>query len=181
MSRHVLDCCTLLNLFSGWGGVKELHDFGEEWSIGERALAETGYVQEYGPDGQLERIDLDRTTIFAQYPLTILTLEHAEQLLLLQLAERLDDGEAEGLAMAIARKKVFVSDDRLVRVVARDLGLSVEIAGTPQLLLAWAGTDTARTGRLPRILRRIEDLARFRPHKSDSHYEWWLETLSSTK
>jgi len=177
MSRYVLDCCSLLNLYCGWGGIRELNDFGENWGIGQTALREARYVYEFESDGSRARVEISQESLLRQHPLSILRLNSSEIPLLVELAAKLDDGEAEGMVLAFRRGLVFVSDDRPTQRVATELGFSTPIVSTPELLIEWAGDNPERLNRLPSIVRRIEQLAKFRPHKGSPHLAWWLEIL----
>jgi len=39
MDDHVIDCCSLINLYAGWGGLSELRDFRRIWHICEAAMS----------------------------------------------------------------------------------------------------------------------------------------------
>ncbi len=97
---------------------------------------------------------------------------------MVSLARRVDDGEAEGLAIATSRGYAFCSDDALIKKVALAAGIQTKIVSTPELLQTWAGSDSDRIAMLPDVVRRITTLARFRPHTSSSYAVWWSNQLA---
>lgn len=174
MTRYVLDCCSVLNLHCGWGGIQNFSHFGNAWCIGEHALAEIKYVRELNASGSIVTCPLTSADLASQFPLTVLRIESdAEADLMVRLAAMLDDGEAEGLALAASRSMTFCSDDAPVLSATASLGISVQIVSTPELLQSWAFNDTTRTAQLPEIVTRITELSRFVPHKSSPHLPWW--------
>ena len=55
MTHYCLDACSIINLFCGWGGIQELHTFGDSWSTSGTALNEFTEVRVQQPDGSYER------------------------------------------------------------------------------------------------------------------------------
>lgn len=180
MTCRVLDCCTLINLYCGWGGIQNLHDFGDRWCIGAQALGEAKYVREFGADGSVENRTIDASHLRSQFPLETLAVESDEEAaLLVRTAQLLDDGEAEGLTLAALRNKAFCSDDAIVHRAVRELGLTVEIVSTAELLQRWTSDDKARQEQLPGIVQRISVLARFVPHRDSPYLAWWRSHLAA--
>jgi hypothetical protein len=172
MTHYCLDACSIINLFCGWGGIQELHGFGSSWSTTATALDEFKEARSEQPDGVIVRMSLDRATLLLQYPLRVHSELTAEELTTsVALAEDVDDGEAEVLAVAYHRSLVFVSDDRIAVTVAERLG--VPSVSSLDLISQWAGLDRARPGMLPEILRRIEVLARYVPPQTHAKKPWW--------
>lgn len=180
MTRRILDCCTLINLYCGWGGIHNLRHFGNDWCIGAQALAEAKYVREYGQDGSVTSRAIDTSHLKRHFPLKELAIQSDDESdMLIRSAKLLDDGEAEGLVLAALRGSAFCSDDAVVHRAARELGLEVEIVSTPEILLLWAADDESRLQQLPGIVGRISELARFTPHRSSQHLEWWKRQLAA--
>lgn len=178
MGHYVLDCCALINLHCGWGGLGELRAFGTSWSIGETALAETDYVREFDAEGQLRKIVLGPAALVAESGLLLLKLQNdAEQASLVEFAQVVDDGEAEALALSLHRQRWLVTDDRLAIRLAARANVAVQTIETPEVLKTWAGTDEQRLLRLPEVIRRITILAKFQPRADSNHYSWWQNHL----
>lgn len=178
MSDYILDCCSLINLYCGWGGIQKLSNFNRRFSIGEIALAEAKYAREYQADGTMIPVDVSAVELLAQYPLLVLQItDLTEQTNFVDFAKQIDDGEAEALAFAAARKLILVTDDRLAINVAVRSDLNVKVIGTSDILIEWAGSDQDRIARLPGVVRRISALARFCPHRNDQNFSWWKQML----
>lgn len=178
MSGYVLDWCTLLNLYCGWGEVRQLGTFGAPFYVGAVVASEALYAREVDSNGQQVQAKLDIQDLRRQYPLSILSVSSAEQELMVRFARTIDDGEAEGLAIAASRGYAFCSDDAPVRKLALAQDLPIKIVSTPELLQAWAATNVDQAAALPGIVRRITTLARFSPHTSSPHATWWTKQLA---
>jgi hypothetical protein len=59
MDDHVIDCCSLINLYAGWGRLKEMRDFRRTWHICAAVLNEAEFTREFGPDGVPLMVPLD--------------------------------------------------------------------------------------------------------------------------
>lgn len=179
MTGYILDCCTLLNLYCGWGGLHDLHALDGSFHIGATVASEALYVREYSPEGQIARRKLDLRDVCRQYPLARISLStQREKALMVRLAGSLDDGEAEGLAMAACRGLGFCTDDGAVHKLVGSEHLNVRLVSTPELLQAWAGKDPHRQASLPHTVRRATELGKFSPHRSSPHSDWWIQLLS---
>jgi hypothetical protein len=176
MTDLVLDCCTLLNLYCGWGGLQKLQEFGPSFHFGQRVADEILFVRDFDDSGLLVDRKLSADELMIQYRFSILQLSSPqEEDLMVRLAARLDDGEAEGLAIASCRGLIFCSDDKPAAEAARAEGLDTVIISTPELLQMWAGSNIMRISALPEIVRRTSTLGRFCPHRSSPHRAWWKE------
>jgi predicted nucleic acid-binding protein len=179
MGHYVLDACALVNMYCGWGGLKELTEFGDSWSIGEVALGEALFVREFDASGAMIKVTLDASAVVAQGRLNVLSLGTTQEYAsFIEFAAELDDGEAQALALALHRKRVLVTDDRPAIRVAGGPGVAVGTVGTPELLRAWANADPKRRARLPEVVRRVAMLGSFQLRKTSPHYEWWQGLLS---
>lgn len=178
MSHYVLDACALVNLHCGWGGLAELQDFGDSWSIGEIALGEALFVRDFDASGVMVKVMLDAAAVVAQGRLNVTSLGNAqEHASFIDFAAELDDGEAQALALAMHRKRVLVTDDRPAIRVAGGPGVGVKTMGTPELLLAWADADPKHHARLPEVVRRVAVLGPFQLRRTSPHYDWWQALL----
>lgn len=178
MTGYVLDCCTLLNLYCGWGGLRELADFAESFHVGKTVEGEVLYAFEFQPDGTPVRKSLTMSDLRKEYPLARLEMTSQEEMdLMVRLAERLGDGEAEGIALAAARQMTFCSDDKPVAEAIHTGGLNVWLVSTPELLQLWASGRPERLQRMPAIVHRITVLGHFTPRSSSPHAAWWRAQL----
>jgi predicted nucleic acid-binding protein len=180
MSDYLLDACALVNLYCGWGGLKELQDFGASWSIGDTALKEAMFVRDFDANGGIHKVTLDPAAVVANGNLQVLSLRDAgEHASLIEFAMELDDGEAQALSLALHRKRVLVTDDRPAVRVASAPHVVVQTMGMPEILMAWGNTNTECRRRLPEVVRRVSVLGAFQLKNNPPHYRWWQTLLTA--
>jgi hypothetical protein len=178
MAGHIIDCCSLLNLYTGWGRLAELRALKRTWHVCQAVLDEAEYTREYGADGTpvlvpLRMSEVNRDAVLL--PACIAT--DAEMQDYVNFANELDDGEAQALSIAKHRGFVLLSDDRKAMSVARRADVAVPTTSTPEVLRAWAQLEPQNAARLVEIVRRITVLARFRPRADSADYPWWNACL----
>ena len=127
MGDCIIDCCSLLNLYAGWGGLEELRGLNHTWHICEAGLAESEFTREYGPEGLPVDVALDL------YPLIDSALLHrarpetdTELADYVNFAGEVDDGEAQALAIAKGRKYILLTDDRKATRIANRADVGVQ-------------------------------------------------------
>jgi len=103
------------------------------------------------------------------------TLERAsmaegETELYVELAAEVDDGEAQAIALAVARDTKVASDDKRACRAAEKRG--VEVVTTPELMERWGRLLPADQG-VGDCLRRIERRAHYRPSSKHPLSKWW--------
>lgn len=181
MTSHILDCCTLLNLHCGWGGLENLKFFDGDFHVGATVASEAAFIRDYGDtDAGLIRRKLNFSQLRRQCRLTTLKLASPQEIdMMVHLASSMDDGEAEGLAIAACRGMSFCTDDGAVYKLVAAEGMQVRLVSTPELLQTWAGGEPARQVLLPTVVRRASELAKFRPHRSNPHRAWWDQLLAA--
>ena len=87
-------------------------------------------------------------------------------------ASRLDDGEAECLALAKNRGWLLATDDRVATTLAIKQGVTV--LTTAELLKRWATTTQATREQVTAVLGNIRRFARFVPRPQSPEAPWWL-------
>lgn len=178
MTAYILDCCTLLNLYCGWGGLQNLNAIDGAFHIGTTVASEALYVRDYDSSGAVVPRRLVFKDLCRHCPMATLKLSSQQELaLMVHLASAMDDGEAEGLAMAINRGHAFCSDDSAVQKIVSAERLQVRIVSTPELLQVWAENDPHKLASLPSIVRRATELGKFKPHRSSPYLAWWADKL----
>jgi hypothetical protein len=98
-------------------------------------------------------------------------LDAAETASFVELAKRVDDGEAQVLAVCRHRSLPIATDDKKARSLAVELG--VRAVGTADLLFAWCATVSSAD--CARALLDIELRATYRPGASDANRPEWDE------
>lgn len=178
MTGYVLDGCTLINLYCGWGDISGLKTFPSRFSMGAAAASEILYARAFDGNGTVAQQELNLKALSKQYPISVLKPSMTEVGLMVRLARWLDDGEAEGLAIASIRGLVFCSDDGAVHKAAVREGLQTKIVSTPELLQLWGRADAVHEKEMPGVIQRITQLGKFTPSRASPHFEWWFNHLS---
>lgn len=96
-----------------------------------------------------------------------------ESSLFVQLAVRLDDGEAAALAIAKNRSWTLATDDRIAAKLAGEL--SVGVLNTPQLVKLWAKHIVANAKQIREAINNIQTYAKFVPRQDSVEFDWWQQ------
>lgn len=180
MNGYVLDGCTLLNLYCAWGSIANLKAFPVAFHLGTAVASEIHYVRAFDAKGHIISKKMTTVELARHYSLQELAPNSMEIELMVFLSEWLDDGEAQGLAIAASRDMVFCTDDGAVRKLIEAQGMQVNLTSTPELLQNWAGEDTLRLASLPACVKRVMELGKFRPHRLSPHLNWWMSVLDKS-
>jgi predicted nucleic acid-binding protein len=181
VGERIIDCCSLINLYTGWNGLSELRAFGKTWYVGESVLSEAQYTRDFNPNGNPLTVNLDLASLVDAGVLQRARAETEEEIeWYVRLATDLDDGEAQALAIAKTRGYVLLTDDAKATRLAATPDLMVKTVSTPAILREWVTLDTAHRARLPDILKRVSSLVRFRPRRADPDYSWWNDVLRTS-
>jgi predicted nucleic acid-binding protein len=175
---RIIDCCSLINLYTGWRGLSELRLLGNTWFVADAILAEAQYTREIDSNGKLVTVALSLDELVRSGNLQRARPETPDEIdWYVRLARELDDGEAQALAIAKMRGYMLLTDDAKAARIARTSALSVETTSTVAVLQDWLATDPSHQVLIREVVRRITTLARFKPSKGDSGLEWWLSML----
>lgn len=179
MAGKLIDCCSLLNLYTGWSGLAELGDLPGPWYVARSVCGEAEYVREYGAKGSIITKALNLDESFTSRILTSLSAETEQELAdYIDLATELDDGEAESMAIAKNRDLVLVTDDRkATRIAQRSATATIS---TVAVLTEWGELDAANQRRLPEVVKRIRELARFQPAPDSPDNVCWASMTGRT-
>lgn len=179
MSDAIVDSCCVINLYAAGNLLTLLPPLGLRLHVPEIVLRESLYVRQ--PDSadasKLVQRAVDLAPVLGAGLLHRCDLEGEDELnLFVQLATTLDDGEAACLAIAKVRGWTLATDDRKGRREAGSLG--VPVVTTPELVKAWADATKADDAAVAKLLRDIQDYARFAPHKTLPLHSWWVDAIS---
>jgi predicted nucleic acid-binding protein len=174
MDDVVVDACCMINLYAAGDLRNRLSLLGCRWYVPTVVVAEALYVHVKQADGAVEKVPIDLQLLVDDGTLLSCTTESAGELeLYVDLATRIDDGEAMALAIAKSRGWTLSTDDRKARRIAD--GLSVSVLTTPDLIKRWADSAIVSCDELRDTLRLIEDRASFFPAVSHPLHAWWRE------
>lgn len=152
----------------------ELAAFGDVWHVGDAVVGEAHYIWEIAPDGSRSQVPIDLQTPIADGLLKVVQPESDAELdAYVDFASELDDGEAQAMAIAMHRGFILLTDERKALQIAQRVEVGVRTITTAQVLQKWVAHSAANAGRLPQVLRSIEERARFRPRQGSVDGEWW--------
>jgi predicted nucleic acid-binding protein len=170
------DSSVLINIFATNNAEEILRSFTYGVGICTAVQAETLYLRSDEPGRPPVPIILEPLLLTGA--LQVIKMEtEAESTLYVDLAADLDDGEAMTLAIAPHRGFLAATDDRKARRVAVErLGLN-GLLRTSDLIYRWATRANPTPEVVGRMLRRVQDVARFQPPNDDPLGDWWNTTL----
>ena len=176
--KRILDCCSLINLYAGWGGLAELKTLDYSWFVSEAVLSEAQHVGEYSAEGGIVRVPLDLVEVLGSEVVTAVKPESDGEIGdYVSFAMELDDGEAQSLAVAKHRGFVLLTDDKKALRIAQLPDVNVSVLTTPQVVRQWSELDVKNAARAHFVIQRVLLLARFLPAKGSPESEWWHEQL----
>jgi predicted nucleic acid-binding protein len=177
---HILDCCSLLNLYTGWAGLEELRELKTKWHICDAVYTETEYSREYDAVGDKIVVPLDIGKAAQSGSLrTVRPETDAEFEDYVSFAMEIDDGEAQAIAIAKHRNFILLTDDRRAARFAARSDIAVRTTSTPNVLNKWAGLSVRNEARLYEIIPRIADLAKYSPTTDSPLYLWWQKYVGT--
>ena len=175
MGTRIIDCCSLLNLFAGWGGLEKLSALPYRWSVVKAGYEEAQFVREYQRDGIVEN-PLALEPYRRSGLLSVLETENEGELAdYITFAGEVDDGEAQALAIAKHRGFVLLTDDRKATKIAAREDVAVRTITTAGVLREWVEIESVDLENLGRVIERIEVLSRFAPRKDSLDWVWWMK------
>ncbi len=182
MSDSIVDSCCVINLYAAGNLLRELPAaLGLRLHLPKYVTEESLYIRQLDPVDATKFVQqrIELASAFEAGSLHHCDLEGENELnLFVQLATTLDDGEAACLAIAKVRGWTLATDDRKGRREAGALG--VQVVTTPELVKRWADATKAGDAAVAKVLRAIQDYARFFPHKTMPLHAWWNDAIDET-
>lgn len=127
-------------------------------------------------ESKLVKTDIDLAPLIQAGFLHECDLEGADETeLFVQMATKLDDGEAACFAIAKNRGWLLATDERPTENLAKKHGLS--IITTPELVKHWAEKTKADEGDVANVLWNIQTYAHYFPRKSLPLHSWWMDLV----
>lgn len=180
MTGRMIDCCSLINLYTGWGGLTELKTLKSSLHICQAVFNESEYTREYGPNGIPALVPLDMVALQKSAGFSVSEPQLPEELEdYVNFATEIDDGEAQALAIAKHRGFALVTDDEKAKKLASLPDVRVSTLSTVDLLKEWSTLNKRHEERLFEVIPRISELARFRPPRGSPDCNWWTKYLGA--
>jgi hypothetical protein len=193
MTEIVVDACCLINLLAA-GDILPAQS-GKKWERGEFPaplhvssivanevlyILQPDILQSGGDDPtKLARTAIDLSVSRGYGLLFDCAMEGEEESnLFVQLAVRLDDGEAASLAIAKNRPWTLATDDRVAATLAARL--DVGVLNTAQLVRLWADHSSADVSAIRQAIYNIQRYAKFVPRRGSTEVDWWQRHAPGT-
>lgn len=128
----------------------------------------------YADETKAQRLPIDGALLEAErVAFVTATLDDSERILAVRFAAAVDDGEAEALAIALARQTTILSDDVAAARVALTEGIPLQT--TLELVQAWSVGRDAREVAEALVGMRVR--ANYAPPRSHPQRSWFLSQL----
>jgi predicted nucleic acid-binding protein len=147
-----------------------------------KVKGEARYVLQPDEDDEnkLVKMEIDLDPLIKAGLLHECNLEgEAETDLFVQMAVKLDDGEAACFAIAKSRGWVLATDERPTERLAKQHGVS--IITTPELVKHWADRTKASEEVVAQVLRNIQTYAHYFPRKTLPLHSWWMDLIRKAR
>lgn len=172
----ILDACCIINLFASQQMRAILETFPKSLSV-------AAYVKDHEAlriySGPMEKVQesfelIDLQPFIEDNLLLLVDIEsEGEANTYINLAERLDDGEAITGAIALNRNWAIATDDsasmRLFQTKAPDIAL----VSTLDLVKFWVDTEEPNIDIVRETLLNIRVRGKYEPHRNHPLIEWW--------
>lgn len=180
MANHknlIIDACVLINILASGMIERILKIASQEANICVLVQNESIFLRNEAD--LTESIPIDIQPYIDSKLIKICGLEtDKEQELFVNLAAKLDDGEAMSLAIALSREWDVATDDKKARrIFLENAQKEQKLASTSLLIKDWAEAENISEREIKNILSKIEKSARFHPAGSDANYQWWIDNL----
>jgi predicted nucleic acid-binding protein len=180
MSGYIIDCCSLINLYTGWGGLTELQTVSSPLHVCKAVFNELEYTREYGPDGSPVLVPLDMDALQKIVGFSVSRPKSSVEMEdYVSFAMEIDDGEAQALTIAKHRGFILITDDEKAKKVAALPDVHVTTCSTADVLRGWSTLDPQNEKRLYTVIPRITRLARFRPPVKSMDHDCWARYLGT--
>lgn len=167
------DCDILMNLLATGRAVEILRAVRLVLLVPPTVDREALFLESETPDDPRTPVDLD--PLVQARVLSKVSLSDEEVEVVVKLAQSVDDGEAEVIAVGSVRQLAIATDDRKARRVASARGS--QLMSTPDLLMRWQAASSTSEEEVARVLGLIGRRSRYRPPRSHSLYDWWMKLL----
>lgn len=167
--QEVIDACVCINLAAALdNGIADLK--GCTPMIVPQVADEALHLH-VQTDQDVTQVRIDMSNV------TTVELSVQEVAVYLRLAQRLDDGEAASLAVAITRGWSIATDDKSAIRAAAAADPPVQVITTGIALRRHAEACGWDHDRCAEAIRDVRDQAAFIPPSSDPEYAWWMSRL----
>jgi predicted nucleic acid-binding protein len=175
MSERIIDCCSLLNLYAGWGGLETLRQLPHSWFICKAVRQETEVTREYDEHRVPREHELVLDPLIETGLIQVVGPDSEPEIAdYLEFARVIDDGEAQAIALAKHRGFILLTDDRKALKMAHREDVGVRTISTTDVLREWIEKAAVDPATIRTVLKRIRELAKYVPAKNSPDLAWWI-------
>jgi predicted nucleic acid-binding protein len=181
MPNRIIDCCSLLNLYAGWGGLENLRLLEHSWFICKTVEGESQLTREYDEHHEPQDRELVLQPFVQSGLIQVIAPETDEEFSsYIEFAQLIDDGEAQAIALAKHRALTLLTDDRKALKLAHRPDVGINTISTVDVLREWIERGAIEIADVRNTLTRIRELARFAPAKNTADLTWWIAQLNAS-
>ncbi len=169
----VADADVLMNLVATGQCGRILTELRLTLLIAPRVESETLFLEPDDPGG--ERVSINLDPLARTGDLARAALDPIEVTYYVELAQEVDDGEAQAIALAQARGIRLASDDRRAGRAAARRGVTV--VTTPELAHEWERRLAPGAPLVAQCLGNVERRAHYRPRRGHDLHSWWVARI----
>ncbi len=173
----IYDSSTLINIYCSGYHSSIFQSMMQQKMLARLVISESNY---YYNSGKKQPLDLETYILQGVFQRTEINEE--EYFLFIEFAQRLDDGEAETIAIGINRGWSIATDDRKAIKLIRENYPNTGILCTPAIMKHWADNNLQSEASIQNAIENIENYARFRLSdrifydeylNCKEHFDWW--------
>lgn len=176
----IFDACCLINFYASGFFESILSSFKTQSCIVEQVKGESLFVRKpTGSPLKYEYEPIELVSYIRNDQLKLINLEtEIEMELFVRLAERLDDGEAATIALAIEREMDVVTDDKKAIQILKEEAPNIEIQTTLDIIKTWWQSTSRDKEDIQLAIENIRICANYQPSKSHHLFQWLKSQLS---
>ena len=171
-----LDTGCLLNLYASRNLESIMTTISSDFAVADYVLDQEAIYVWSGSqnDESRERTPVNIVPLIQQNLIRVESLlSESEKSTFIDLAARMDDGEAITGALAIHRNGGVATDDVKARRILTQWAVPVPVISTLDLVKQWAELAGMESGDVRQILQNIYWGATYFPGRRDPLYDWW--------
>lgn len=172
----ILDACCIMNLYASNYITDIIASIAESIAVAAYVKdIEALTVYKHSKKHAMEKEPINLNPLIDRKLLTVVNLDtEAEKLSFANLAtQRLDDGEAITLSIAIHRNWAIATDDKLAIRLCNNQFPHIQCLSTPELLKHWVETAKPKPNSIKNALHNIENRANYLLGRQHPFYTWW--------
>lgn len=177
----ILDACVLLNLLATGVIERILKTAAQTSMICALVQNESLYLRDELDVSETIPVDIEKLIENGTINLCDLETDNERQMFV-NLAIKLNDGEAASLAIALSRNWHIATDDKKARkIFLENAENGQQTTVTSNLIKEWAEKEKVSPETLRKVLAKVEIASHYFPASSDPNFQWWNDILSTSE